>query len=94
MVPAALARPAVVWEIGNVLSLALEATRGTKKFSRGLDHAITRDLSRFFTLGVDNETVNGNRNHRRGQGSSTTDSVDAARRFNARRRTAAPGSSR
>ena len=56
----------VVWEghprvgLGNVLAgwgdLYYKAIARDKTILVGLDHAITRDLSRFFALGVDNET--------------------------------------
>ena len=56
----------VVWEghprvgLGNVLAgwgdLYYKAIARDKTILVGLDHAITRDLARFFALGVDNET--------------------------------------
>ena len=56
----------VVWEghprvgLGNVLAgwgdLYYKAIARDKTILVGMDHAITRDLARFFALGVDNET--------------------------------------
>ena len=56
----------VVWEghprvgLGNVLAgwgdLYYKAAARDKTVLVGLDHAITRDLARFFALGIDNVT--------------------------------------